>query len=125
MRRAIMLGFDGVLTSDLVPPSTPSDVTVGMRFITLREVDLRPYCVVPRGARCAVVVAEDSMGALELELDIRHPGLGQWGNCITLVAFDTDDITGAFRLLDATESCGVHKRNLPSKILSTVGTLCS
>ncbi len=112
--RAIVLNA-GLFTSAMVSPLAAPSVHLGLRVWTVDDIDLRPYALVPEGARGTVVFICPISGEVEIELDAEVPGLRSWGNSFSLVPFETEELMSAIRRFPGVQTSPSVHAGFPSQ----------
>jgi hypothetical protein len=92
MKRAFVRATDGHLVSELVPLNTPNVFQIGDRIVATRPLDLGYYAQIERGEQGTVEYIDEHTGFVEILMDKLHRGLFEYGNCIWLEPFGTEDI---------------------------------
>ncbi len=92
MKSSLVMTFDGLLSSDVVPDDTREHLEVGDRLYITRLLDIAPDVQIQAGERGTVAHINMTTGFVEVLLDHIHRGLHAWHNHMWLQPFGTEDI---------------------------------
>ena len=92
MKASLVIGSDGRLSSDVVPPDTREHLQIGDRLYITRLLDIAPDVQIQAGERGTIDYISPTTGFVEVLLDRTHRGLHAWHNHMWLQPFGTEDI---------------------------------
>jgi hypothetical protein len=101
MKASIVMGYDGLLTSDVVPDDTRVHLEIGDRLYITRLLDIAPDIQIQAGERGTIDYINMTTGFVEVLLDRFHKGLALYDNHMWLEPFGTEDIIGGVVCLRA------------------------
>lgn len=96
-KRAFMVTAAGLIFSCLVGSDvTPTAFELGEDYVIGRDLDLRPYGVLPKGTAMRVTQHDHVTGYVCLSFQSAGVNLTMWGGELELMPFDSEDAIAAF-----------------------------